>query len=135
MELSELKKQTFDRLDKYKSVWEEEKGVQDVYSNFKNIIWNQKNKFKIDKILEKNPNTENFEFFLDYFFGFLQEFKEQEDEINAGFVRVDFRNVKEAYIQQCKDVLQRIGDQFQKQVVKQTDQIFQVILKYDNLIE
>lgn len=69
-----------------------------MYSNFKNIIWNQKNKFKIDKILEKNPSTDNFEFFLDYFYGFLQEFKEQDNEINAGFVRVDFTNVKNAYI-------------------------------------
>ena len=57
VELSEIKKNAFSRLEKYKSVWEEDRGnFHDIYSNFKQIIWNQKNKFKIDKILEKNPN-------------------------------------------------------------------------------
>lgn len=78
VELSEIKKNAFSRLEKYKSVWEEDRGnFHDVYSNFKQIIWNQKNKFKIDKILEKNPNQENFEFFLNYFKSYLEEFSHQ----------------------------------------------------------
>ena len=36
VELSEIKKNAFSRLEKYKSVWEEDKGnFHDVYSNFK----------------------------------------------------------------------------------------------------
>ena len=136
VELSELKKHAFARLEKYKSVWEENKGeYHDMYSNFKNIIWDQKNKFKIDKILEKNPTTENFEFFLDYFYGFLEEFKSQKNEINAGFIRVDFLNVKEAYISQCKDSLSRIGKAFLKISEKQTEEIYKIIMNYNNLID
>ena len=45
-----------------------------MYGDFKQIVWNQKNKFKIDKVLEKNPTIENFEFFLDYFYSHLKDF-------------------------------------------------------------
>ena len=74
IELSELKKMAFSRLEKYKSVWEDDKtDYVDMYTQFKRIIWNQKSKFKIDKILEKNPTTENFEYFITYFATFMAD--------------------------------------------------------------
>ncbi len=104
VELSELQKQTFQRLNKYKLIWEETKGeFGDKFLKFKNIIWNQKNKFKIDKILEKNQSLENFEFFLEYFTKYQKEFESISPELNAGFIRVDFTNVKYAYINQCRE--------------------------------
>ena len=73
-----MKKMAFSRLEKYKSVWEDNKGdFQDAFAHFKRIIWNQKSKFKIDKILEKNPTTENFDYFLSYFSTFKEDFKNQ----------------------------------------------------------
>lgn len=113
VELSELQKQTFQRLNKYKLIWEESRSdFGDKYQKFKNIIWNQKNKFKIDKILEKNPSLDNFEFFLEYFSKYQREFEEMETELNSGFIRVDFGNVQLAYINQCKEQISRIGQQF-----------------------
>lgn len=104
VELSELQKQSFQRLNKYKLIWEESKGeFDDKFLNFKNIIWNQKNKFKIDKILEKNSTLENFEFFLEYFSRYQKQFEEIQPEMNAGFIRIDFTSVKYAYINQCKE--------------------------------
>lgn len=136
VELSEMKKHTFARLEKYKSVWEEDKSdYQDMYSHFKNIIWNQKNKFKIDKILEKNPTTDNFEFFIEYFAGFLKEFESQDNELNIGFIRVDFSNVKQAYIAQCKEALARIGGALLKICEKQTEEIYRLIFNYNTMID
>ena len=78
MEMSELKKMTFERLERYKSVWEEDKGeATNSYASFKKIIWNQKNKFKIEKMIEKNPSIANFEFFIEYFHGFLCQFRKK----------------------------------------------------------
>ena len=136
MEMSELKKMTFERLEKYKSVWEEDKGeATNSYANFKKIIWNQKNKFKIEKIIEKNPSIANFEFFIEYFHGFLCQFKKEKQESNAGFIRVDFSNVKNAFIVQCQESLDRISQKLLNIGVKQADGIKKRIEDYDQSID
>jgi dynein heavy chain len=136
VEISEIKKLAFSRLEKHKSIWEEDKGdYQDMYSNFKRIIWNQKNKFKIDKILEKNPLTSNFEFFIDYFNSFLKDFEEQPNEVSASFILVDFSNVKQSYIAQCKEALTRIGNALLKIADKRTAELAKQIHNYNRMID
>lgn len=136
MEMSELKKMTFERLERYKSVWEEDKGeATDSYASFKKIIWNQKNKFKIEKMIEKNPSIANFEFFIEYFHGFLCQFRREKQETNAGFIRVDFSNVKNAFISQCQESLDRISHKLLNIASKQAESIKNIIEEYDQSID
>ena len=136
MEMSELKKMTFERLERYKSVWEEDKGeATDSYASFKKIIWNQKNKFKIEKMIEKNPSIANFEFFIEYFDGFLSQFKKEKQEANAGFIRVDFSNVKNAFIAQCRESLDRISQKLVGIAGKEAEHIRKTIEDYDQAID
>ena len=138
MELGELKKMTFVRLEKYKSVWElkkENKEDRDPYENFKRIIWNQKNKFKIEKMIEKNPSISNFEFFIEYFHSFLSRFDRERQQTDAGFIRVDFSNVKNAFIAQCEDCLERISSSLLKIAAKEAEDIKSNIEEYDQSID
>lgn len=136
VELGDLKKMAFTRLDKYKSQWEDDKSeYSDAHRNFKKSLWDQKHRIQIDKILEKNPNTYNIEFWMESFQMLLNEFESNENERNADFIRIDFRNVKKAFINQAKDRLNRIGSFQLKLGEKDVEELFKINVDYRELID
>lgn len=128
VEISELNKLAFARLEKYKSIWEEDRGdIPDRLNNLKKLLWNQKHRFKIDKVLEKTPSTRYFEFFLEYFDSYRREFESQNSEVTAGFIRVDFSTVNNAFAAQCSEAVTRIVSSVQKLAEKQSFEIMRTI--------
>jgi len=68
VEIGELKKMAFTRLDKYKSLWEDDKKESsDHHLNLKKSLWDQKHRIQMDKLLEKNASTYYIEFWMESF--------------------------------------------------------------------
>ena len=81
VEIGELKKMAFTRLDKYKSIWEDDKKESsDHHLNLKKSLWDQKHRIQMDKLLEKNQSTYYIEFWMESFQQLINEF-EQNDNV------------------------------------------------------
>jgi dynein heavy chain len=136
VEIGDLKKMAFTRLDKYKSLWEDDKKESsDHHLNLKKSLWDQKHRIQMDKLLEKNPNTYYFEFWMESFQMLLNEFELNDNERNADFIRIDFRNVKKSFIEQARTRLNRIGAGLLKLGEKEVEELHKIIWDYRELIE
>jgi len=136
VEIGELKKMAFTRLDKYKSIWEDDKKESsDHHLNLKKSLWDQKHRIQMDKLLEKNQSTYYIEFWMESFQQLINEFEQNDNERNADFIRIDFKNVKKNFIDQAKSRLKRIGDYLLKLGSEEADAIFKKIEDYNDKIE
>ena len=61
--------------------------------------------------------------------------QKEKQETNAGFIRVDFSNVKNAFISQCQESLDRISYKLLNIAIKQADSIKTIIEDYDQSID
>ena len=112
-DISQIKQNAVARLETCKRTWEVEKiedSNEDVLENYRQGLWDPKHRSHIDKKLEKNSNTSMIEFNMEMFHTLLEEYKENLDEMDVDFIKIDFSKVKKAFIKQARERLVRVGN-------------------------
>ena len=129
-EISEAVSNALERMKKLKAMWDikDEEATPDdenegYLESLKKGLFNAKQKSKIDKILEKNPNTILFERFLDINYQFYKDFEGAQSEADADFIRVDFTNIKGKFEDQAKERIVSISSNLNKLVNKEAEEI------------
>lgn len=87
------------------------------------MLWENKHKNAIDKVIDKNPSNAYIELKMSYYKQMIQEFDEMPKERNAYFICEQFGTVLEQFKDKAKSWLDRYGNVLKELGMKGLKQI------------
>lgn len=136
IDIGQIKKTAYGRMKIYNGQWESDREIGEKRKDtFKHSIWNQKDRNYIDKRLEKNQSTLEIELALEKYFELLVHYQNEPDEMDAEFIRIDFRKVKRTFISLVRERFLKVGNILNASANKEVELLQNEILIYQEQIQ